>query len=70
MAAEAPAGPPPTIKCESVLAVDFFGIALKRAAIDLGENLIEAHPALAERLSIEKDRRHRQDLARLDLRLE
>src|SRR3989344_2037758 len=55
---------------ERVLGRNFFCRLRLGAAVELGDDLFELHAALTEYLAIEEDRRHRHDLALLDLGLE
>ena len=48
---------------EGALGGDFFGGTSSRASIELGENFLDAHPALAEFCTIQEDGRHGHDLA-------
>ena len=41
-----------------------LGVARGGAAVELGQNLLEAHAPLAERLAVQEHRRNRHDLAR------
>ncbi len=71
MAAAAPAGPPPTTSTSNgALAAICFGVARGGAGVELGEDLLQLHAALAEHLAVEEHGRHRHHLARLDLVLE
>src|SRR3546814_1536566 len=54
---------------ERLLRGDLLGRLRLGAGVELREDLFEFHPALAEILAIQEDRRHRHDLTRLDLRL-
>jgi hypothetical protein len=55
---------------ECVLCLDLLGRARRRGAVDLGDDLLEPHPALAEQFAVQIDGGHRHDLACVDLVLE
>jgi hypothetical protein len=48
------------------LAGDLLGFALDAAGVDLGEDLFQAHAALAELGAVQEHGRHGHDLALLD----
>eukprot|EP01136_Pigoraptor_vietnamica_P011530 Opistho-1_new@50476 len=52
------------------LGAELRGLALHGAGVELRDDLLQAHAALAEGLAVEEDRRHRHHLALLDLGLE
>src|SRR3546814_12785832 len=54
---------------ERLLRGDLLGRLRLGAGVELREDLFEFHPALADILAIQEDRRHRHDLTRIDLRL-
>jgi hypothetical protein len=45
-------------------------LALQGAGVELADDFLERHPALAERLAVQEDRRHAHDLALADFVLE
>ena len=55
---------------EGILGVDLLGALRARILVQPGQDLRDAHPTLAERLAVQVDRGHRQDLPLFDLRLE
>ncbi len=70
-AAAAPAGPPPTISTSNgVLGVELGGFARDGAGVELGDDLVQLHAALAEALAVQEHGRHGHDLALLDFLLE
>ena len=52
---------------EGILGVDLLGLTGSGIGVDLAEDFLQAHAALAEDFAVEVDARHRHDLARLDL---
>ena len=55
---------------EGLLGPDLVGLTRLDARVELRHDLLEAHPALAEHLTIAEHRRHRHHLASVDLALE
>ncbi len=55
---------------EGVLGVELLGVAGGGAGVELGEDFLFAHAALAEQFAVEVDARHGHDLAGFDLVLE
>ena len=68
MAAVEPAGPPPTTSTSNGSSdAEPLGVALGRALVELRDDLVEGHPALAEQLAVAEDHRHGEHAALLDL---
>jgi len=55
---------------EGTLGLELLGITRTGAGVELGEDLLDAHTALAEGFAVEVEARHRHDLPRFDLILE
>ena len=66
MAADAPAGPPPTISTSKASLPESLAASRRRAGIDLGEGSPPAACALAKGLAVGDHRRHRHDLEFID----
>jgi hypothetical protein len=63
-AAAAPAGPPADDQhVVRVLGIQLRGIARRAAGVELRDDFLDIHPALAEVLAVQEDHRHGQHLA-------